>query len=87
MVIFHYLIKTENSQGTFCQQRVLIKNASGRLGMFRESLLQKCIVFILTNSELADFQFLKKERRVLIFLQTNSSNKHKEALVRDIETV
>jgi len=31
-VIFHYLIKTENSQGTFCQQRVLIKNASGRLG-------------------------------------------------------
>ena len=36
-VIFHYLIKTENSQGTFCQQRVLIKNASGRLGNVFES--------------------------------------------------
>ena len=47
MVIFHYLIKT---QGTFCQQRVLIKNASGRLGMFfRESLLQKCIVVFISN--------------------------------------
>ena len=63
------------------------KNASGRLGMFSRVITSKCIVFILTNSELADFQFLKKERRVLIFLQTNSINKHKEALVRDIETV
>ena len=69
MVIFHYLIKTENSQGTFCQQRVLIKNASGRLGnVFRQSLLQKCIVvFILTNSELADFQFLKKRKEGFLF--------------------
>jgi len=49
MVIFHYLIKTENSQGTFCQQRVLIKNA------FRQA--RQCFSTVITSKMYSSIYF------------------------------